>query len=201
MNRKDCLAILGMLYSDFGSEVYYEGRNKKSSLETLFDRPEFNNEILCYLRGLKLPYVFVRDILSGEYGSVFYHKIWGKNSKLLPKKYKKEDLYTSEHDGQIWFDHNGRLGVWCEVDGFVAWLDEYEKVWVVDSREEVKQKMIEMEKKFHKFLSPYINEIVDKVYSQEPKYTCEDKQIHWNENSGKIKIATIKIEGLGDYKK
>ena len=91
MNRKDCLAILGMLYSDFGSEVYYEGRNKKSSLETLFDRPEFNNEILCYLRGLKLPYVFVRDILSGEYGSVFYHKIWGKNSKLLPKKYKKED--------------------------------------------------------------------------------------------------------------
>lgn len=143
MNKKDSLAILGWLFVGPFS-VYYEGIDKHDTVETLQERAEFADAILEYLQSLKLPYTFVRDILSGEYDSVFYHVELGANSEPLPINYNKEELYTSEHDGQIWFDDNGRLGVWCEVDGFVAWLDEYQKFGLLIA----KRKLLSKEKKW-----------------------------------------------------
>ena len=72
MTKKDSLAILGLLYTI------------KYNVYTLDD----DNDclVLDYLRRLNLSYAFVRDILTGDYGSNFYHDFY---DKPLPKKYKK----------------------------------------------------------------------------------------------------------------
>ena len=198
MNRKDSLAILGLLCSSFGGMTFYKGNDKHGSVETLYERMEFTDEILEYLRSLKLSYAFVRDIITDDYGSVFYHAEWGYNSDQLPNNYDKSKLCTSEHDGQIWFDDNGRLGVWCEVDGFVAWLDEYEKVWIVDTREEVEKRRRESEERVKKFFTPLIKKAFEKFYSEDNPLTSSVK---FTTGHNTVKIAKIKTNGLSDYKR
>lgn len=195
MNKKDSLAILGILFH-IGNSVYYEGKFKHDSIETLLEHPECAYDIINYLSKLKLSYNFVKDILTDEYGSAFYHKEMGCNSKRLPKKYNKEELYTSEHDGQIWFDDKGRLGVWCEVDGFVSWLDEYKKVWVVDSRKEVKERRRKLQEEFDKRFKPLIEKSVEKCFSEPLKRGSVILL-----DGGEIKIAKMKVDGLVEYKK
>lgn len=189
MKRKDSLAILGLLFSG-PFEVYYAGNDPHNMVEHLYERLEYVHNILDYLQSLKLPYTFVRDILTDDYGSKFYHIQLGKNSIPLPSNYKKESLYDSEHDGQIWFDDNGRLGVWCEVDGFVAWLDEYKTVWVVDSREEVKKQKAEFKKFMKKsaanFRKCFVKAI--KTLSENPPNFPDDQKT--------VEIAKLEIPGI-----
>lgn len=151
MKQDDVYAVIGLLYG------WLDCYPKLQELE----KDNFY-KVVEYLEQLDLDYEFVRDILTDEYGSEFYHKEQGENSQPLPTNYNKNDLYYSEHDGQIWIDKNGRIGVWCEVDGFVAWLDEYKTVWIVDSQEKVKQQ------------KSSVSQIVNKILSNNDKY--------WKEN-------------------
>lgn len=137
MNKKEILDITTYIIQYRCS--YHTDYDCKTVAYEVAKNPNFVNKIINYLKSLSLDYEFVKDILTNDYGSSFYHLEFGENSIPLPKKYNKNDLVQSEHDDQIWIDKNGRVGVWCEVDGFVAWLDEYKTVWIVDSREEVER--------------------------------------------------------------
>lgn len=132
MNKKDSLAILGLLFT--GPFYTFYGLQDISELDK-----DILEEILAYIESLDLDYDFVKDILTDDYDSDFYHVDMGCRYRPLPENYDKNQLYRSEHDGQIWLNDGDkvRIGVWCEVDGFIAWLDEYQKTWIVDSREEV----------------------------------------------------------------
>lgn len=210
MNEKDSLAILGVLLSG-SSMVFYEGTEIKVSSASFFtevlpSNPWLVGNVLDYLKTIKLSYSFVRDILNDEYGSVFYHIEWGYNSDPLPKEYNKKDLITSEHDGQIWITDEGRIGVWCEVDGFVAWLDEYQKVWIVDSREEVREKRIRFEKEFEEQFGKYIKKTIEKIIVKPSK---KEKKVWQEGNPDELlnyytrneKLYKIKLDGLADYQK
>lgn len=185
MTEKNSLAILGLLHSNFGCGIYYVGEHHKTknSIEELSDHPELDEIILDYLKSLKMSYSFAKDIITDDYGSCFYHKELGFNSQLLPKKYNKKDLCTSDHDAQIWITDEGRIGIWCEVDGFVAWLDEYKKVWIVDSREEIKKRREKYHKWFEEHITPLIKQAVEKTFSEENNH----------------KINKIEMTGLADY--
>lgn len=116
MTEKDSLAILGLLMT---LDIY-----PSESMRVI------SSDIVDYLKELDLSYEFVYKILSNEFNGYFFHINMGQNSDLLPEKYEIRDLVASEHDNQIWITENGQIGVWCEIDGFIAWLDEYKKVWV-----------------------------------------------------------------------
>ena len=110
MTSNEVLAIIGLLFT--------KSYNTYRSREEL-DFVQFNeqdawevDDVIDYLKKLKMPYRLVYDILDEKYNT-FIH---GKN------------LTESEFD-YIEIDKNGRIGVWCEVDGFIAWLDEYNKKW------------------------------------------------------------------------
>lgn len=197
MNEKDSLAILGILLSG-SSMVFYEGTKIKVSsasffTEVLSSNPWLAGNVFDYLKTIKLSYSFVRDILNDEYGSVFYHIEWGYNSVPLPKEYNKKDLITSEHDGQIWITDEGRIGVWCEVDGFVAWLDEYQKVWIVDSPEEVEEQQRKIHEDFKKWWEKNKKQYykaVDKAFQDVEQYDRNEKTFKWK---------SFEVEGLADY--
>ena len=187
LNEDQIYAVLGFLFTD--TETYYD-----NTLDSFSEAVTNDKEILYlvedYLRSLKLDYKFVIDILSDEYDSYFYHAEMGRNSAPLPKKYKKRDLYTSEHDGQIWIDKNGRLGVWCEVDGFVAWLDEYESVWIVDSRRAVRRRK-RKSKRAHKKWWKKIRKTI--------KFNFEHVNFDKNTSEKSVEIKPFEMEGLFDY--
>ena len=170
MNRKDSLAILGELL--LKKDVYPSITKETAYLA--FD----------YLLSLKLPYTFVRDILNDNYGSSFYHMETYFNEKEPFK-------VCSDYD-YIEFDpETGRLGIWCEVDGFIAWLDEYETVWTVDTREEVAERKRKLDEWFEKNWKPAIEKEFEKIYTEPLKtdsVTFTDGGI-------------IKIAGLADYRK
>lgn len=209
MNRKDSLAILGMLLADCNSMVFYEGQQIKtessvpSLIEAIQVEPNLIYAILEYINNLKLSYKFIKDILNDNYGSVFYHFEWGYNSEPLPKKYNKKDLCSSDHDRQIWVTDEGRIGVWCEVDGFVAWLDEYETVWIVDTREEVAEQERKHKEWFDKVVKPVINNAFEKYFNDEVKkwYESDPNELinFYTTDGGKVKIAKIETEGLSQY--
>lgn len=184
MNKKDSLAILGVLL--IGSSDTFCISNNNKSLNKTANRVLLDN-ILNYLRKVKLPFETVRDLLNNDYGSVFYHYKIGRNSYRLPKKYDKEKLYTSEHDNQIWITKKGKVGIWCEVDGFVAWLDEYKKVWIIDSREEVERRRKEFDARMQKYFGEF-----SKIF---------DKEMKTPENEHDVKVVPLTIVGLADYKK
>lgn len=202
MNRKDSLAILGLLLADCNSMVFYEGQQIKTKssvpflIEAIQIEPNLIYAILEYISNLKLSYNFIKDILNDDYGSVFYHFEWGCNSEPLPEKYNKKDLCSSEHDGQIGVTDEGRVGVWCEVDGFIAWLDEYKTVWTVDTREEVAERERKNNEWFDKVWKPKIQKAFDKAYT-EPLKTSSITLT----DGGTIKVAKIKLDGLADYQK
>ena len=184
MNKKDSLAILGVLLT--GSSDTYCASNDDKSLNETANRELLDN-ILNYLRKVKLPFEVVRDLLNNDYGSVFYHYKIGCNSYRLPKKYNKEELYTSEHDNQIWVTEQGKVGIWCEVDGFVAWLDEYKKVWIIDSREEVEKNAKKSRERFQGIIKEY-----SKAFA---------KALEKNKNEHDVKVIPLTTVGLADYKK
>jgi len=132
MTNKEALAILGTLITQGNSYT------KTDSLTaSLANDGSLSLRIVEYLTNLKLSYKFVNDIITDKYGSVFYHN----NSNPLPKKYNKEELHTSEYDFVEIDEETGRIGIWCEVDGFVSYLDEYKKVWTIDATEEEPSKL------------------------------------------------------------
>ena len=198
MNNKDSYALLGFLLTDCKSMTFYEGNQikTKSSVPFLSEaiqvEPYLIYAIIEYIRKLKISYAFAKDILNDDYRSVFYHKEWGKNSEPLPKKYDKKQLCTSEHDGQIWIIDEGRIGVWCEVDGFVAWLDEYKKVWIVDSPEEIKERIRKEQEWWNKNIKPTLEKIAGKIFSDLP-----DSNI--NDNIRTVKIAKFDCPTLPEY--
>lgn len=184
MNKKDSLAILGVLLTG-SSYTFCASNNDKSLNETA--NHELLDNILNYLRKVKLPFETVRDLLNNDYCSVFYHYKPGYNSYRLPKKYNKEELYTSEHDNQIWITEKGKVGIWCEVDGFVAWLDEYKKVWIIDSREEIEIKRKEIEAEMQSYFREF-----SKAF---------DEALEKTENVHDVKLVPLSTIGLADYKK
>lgn len=211
MNKKDSLAILALLITG-SSQSFYEGTeiHTKESVPTFIDALKVNcylaDKVLCFLSKLKLKYEFVKDILNDDYGSDFYHQEWGYNSVLLPKHYKKEELVSSEHDSQIWITDEGRIGVWCEIDGFVAWLDEYETVWTVDTREEVAERERKHKEWFDKVWKPKIQKAFDKAFENIPeeaklwyKGTSDELIDFYLENNDKVAIKKFEVDGLGFY--
>jgi len=124
-----------------------------------------------YLRKLELSYNLVMDILDNEvYG--FYH-----------------DNIKSDYFFR-YIDNTGRIGILCD-DEFVAWLDEYNKIWRLENEEEKAERLKEEEesrKKLEKMLGKYFDKALKKAKTKKIKI-----------KKGKVKIAKIELEGLGDY--
>ena len=190
MKIKDCYAILGILMTECGYVFIEDERPAPITLHDKMseeDRYWFLINIIDYLRGIKMSYTFVRDILTDRYGSPFYHNGYGHNK--LPKQYmkNKKTLYTSDYD-YVQIDETGRIGIWCEVDGFVAWLDEYRKYWIVDTRKEVKERLEQF------------NETISKIYSESIEKVLKNVKIEMPECKT-IKVHRIVSSGLEDYKR
>lgn len=172
MNKKDSLAILG--------ELLLAGDVCPERASLAFD----------YLLSLKLPYTFVRDILNGDYGSSFYHMETYLNAK--------EPFEVSSDYDYVEFDpETGRLGVWCEVDGFIAWLDEYKTIWTVDTREEIAERERKNKEWFDKVWKPKIQKAFAETSYTEPL----ERDSTTLTDGGTIKVAKIKLDGLADYQK
>lgn len=123
-----------------------------------------------YLSKLELSYDFIMRVLDDEvYG--FYH-----------------DGIRDDYDF-IYIDaETGRIGIWCEVDGFIAWLDEYNKKWRLENKEE-KAERLKRKAEFEKHLKKSM------------KKFCVDIKKKKSVKFGKVKVKSIKTNGLGSYER
>lgn len=175
MTGKDALAILGYLC---------RSRNIEGKELELLGFIEY------YLEKLDLPYEEVMDILQDKKYGPIYHLEFGRDSTPLPENYDLEELHTSDWDG-IEYDENGRVGIYCETDGFIAWLDEYKKVWIYDERPETLERI----KKNQKSIENHIRTAIKKWYNKPKTENKETVEING------IKMQKLELDGLNDYKK
>ena len=187
MNEKDALAILGKL-------ALINPYCQNTTPIECFNDLEDQNLFLTYLESLDLPYQFVLDVLDGFYG-IFYHQEFGGYDTPLTSRSKK--VY-SEFDYVCVDSEAIRIGVWCEVDGFIAWLDEYKTHWFVDSKKQIIKEREKRHKWFEEHFSPIIKKVVEEVYSGSLK---EESLTDFNLGSKTVKIQKIKFSGLSDYKR
>lgn len=146
MTEREALTLVGLLANNSG--------NVFTLVLTDFNQEGNVDLIIDYFKSLELDFEYVFDILSGFY-YYFYHSGIIKRGEPLPEKYEKKDLFASEFD-YIEIDHAGRVGIWCEVDGFIAWLDEHGKNWITDTKEEVIQSNKEAKEWFEKEIRPLV---------------------------------------------
>ena len=180
MNTRETQTILGSLIqiNPYCTTQYHDFR------VAIAEDPAVLYRVEDYIRKLDLDFDFVIDIIEDEYGSSFFHNWKGTELKNL------DSLCSSDYDYVQIEPETGRVGIWCEVDGFVAWLDEYKKVWIVSTREEIDQHRKEMEEWFKKKMEPLIQKMVENMEKDLAKP---------HKKNGKVKIKKIKCKGFADY--
>ena len=123
-----------------------------------------------YLGKLELSYDFIMSVLDNEvYG--FYH-----------------DDIKSDYDFIHIDDETGRIGIWCEIDGFIAWLDEYNKKWRLENEEEKAERLKEQAE-----IEKYLKKCMEK-FSWD---TGKKNSVKFE----KVKVKGIETNGLGTYKR
>lgn len=184
MKEKDVFAVMGLLMG--GVECYsYDDADS-----IYFDFSKHYWLVASYLKKLKRSFGFIKHLLMDNYyGERFYHMEIGENSIHIPAKllHDKEKLFCSNFDFVIIDSKTGRIGVWCEIDGFIAWLDEYKKVWVLDSRE----KVLERERKAQEAMKEFLEPIFKKAFENFEKET----------GLKTVKVKRIYTKGIESYKK
>lgn len=146
MKKQEALTLLGLLfnksYQVFTRDVKYFHEADKELVDKVYN----------YLESLDISFNIAYDVLDEVYFR-FYHNKWFSKSDELESKNTK-DLMYSEFD-YIEIDENGRVGIWCEVDGFIAWLDEYNISWIVKSKRKVLKEEKNSHKKFKKAMKEW----------------------------------------------
>lgn len=120
MTKQSALRVMGYLFRDGN----YYLKNEETGY--IYDNSEgcpveVINKMYHYLQTVRLSLKFVKQLITGEIRD-YYHNI-------------NDAEYLSEYD-YIEIDYTtGRIGIWCEPDGFIAWLDEYNKKWWLKERD------------------------------------------------------------------
>ena len=184
MKSKDALAILGKLtvIDPYCQNVVGKEVVRFNDLES-YEKELF----LEYLENLNLPYQFVYDVIDYFYG-IFYHQEFGGYDTPLKGRSKK---CYSEFDYVCVDSEKIRIGVWCEVDGFIAWLDQYKTHWFVDSKKYLIKKQEEYQKWFDEHFGRRLKEIFEKAYNGSEV----------SRDSKTVKITKLDCTGLVDYKR
>ena len=162
MKKKEALILLGLLI--------YKSRNVFThDIQTLDEAgADVIESIYDYLESLDIPFNVAYDVLDEVYFRFYHNKWFSKSNELESNKLK--DLMYSEFD-YIEIDENGRVGIWCEVDGFIAWLDEYKKTWLLEN----KRKMLRDEKRSQREFQKRVKELLKNIEWEAPDISdCED---------------------------
>lgn len=145
MKDKDAYAVMGFLLTDslaFYTENIFDEKLQKNNIVkclssdyTHYLRGVFasydpvplklRENMLNYLRNLDMPYSLVMRVLKNEVGS-FYH--------IANELAGEKEIFISEYRSIEVDAETGRIGIYCDMDGFVAWLDEYNQEWANDNQ-------------------------------------------------------------------
>lgn len=145
MTKKEARSLFKSIISDrmnmycyVGDLASYEDDLLQSVLKD-DRRLHLKRKMIAYLESLDMGYELAKETIEDTHGYVcVYHVGFGNTGKPLPKNPQRKKLTESQHDGQLWITDEGRIGVWCEVDGFVAWLDEHKTMWISNLDEDGK---------------------------------------------------------------
>lgn len=182
MTQKQAYTLFGLLMSKPGMVLGdFEGETK--SLDEI--PPISWWRFIHYFRGLKIPFQIAYDVLD-EFYNVFYHDD-------DPSPWNE-----SEFD-YIEFTDEGRIGIWCEVDGFIAWLDEYGKKWRVDDKKELIEKRKNWEKEWNEKYGKKLQEAFEVAWAKVEKEN-EIGAIEVATGEPKmVKIQPFEMRGISMY--
>lgn len=146
MTKKEARSLFKSIISDRMNMYFYVGDLASYEDDLLpsvlkNDRKlHLKRKMIAYLESLDMGYELAKETIEANHTYVnFYHVGFGnKHKETIPENPKRSKLTESQHDGQAWITDEGRIGIWCEVDGFVAWLDEYKTMWISNLDEDGK---------------------------------------------------------------
>lgn len=144
MTKKEARSLFKSIISDRMNMYFYVGdlaSYEDDLLQSVLKndrRLHLKRKMIAYLESLDMGYELAKETIEANHYVHFYHVGFGNTGEPLPENPQRGKLTESDHDAQLWVTDDGRIGVWCEVDGFVAWLDEHNTMWISNLDEDGK---------------------------------------------------------------
>lgn len=123
MNKKDAYAVIGYLITEAGLPYTEEVPYNTEELSPTSISFGLNRKILRYLESLDMEYELAMNILSGKIKDIYHFDNFGNSLEFL-------GIIKSGNDFVKIDEETGRVGVVSNIDGYIAWLDNYKyNIW------------------------------------------------------------------------